>query len=62
MSEEIKNEDEAEEKTFPLEVSIKKEVEKPEPDYDYDNYLPTSDEIHETEKEIAEIAEKRKIK
>ncbi len=60
MSEEIKNEDEKAEE--PLEVIIKKETEKPEPDFDYDDYLPTQKEIIETEDELDEIAEKRKVK
>ncbi len=62
MSEEIKNEDEKEEQPIPIEVSIKKEATKPEPNFDYDNYLPSNDEIEETEKEIHEIQSKRQIK
>ncbi len=62
MSEEIKNEDEAIEKEQPLEVTIKKEEEKPEPSFDYDDYLPTEKEILETEDELNELAEKRKVK
>ncbi len=46
----------------PIEVIIKKEETKPEPNFDYDDYLPTSDEILETEKEIHENEEKRKVK
>ncbi len=61
MSEEIKNEDEKEEKETPIEVTIKKEETKPEPSFDYDDYLPSQSEIEETEKEIHEIAEKRKV-
>jgi len=60
MSEEIVKEDEKDE--TPLQVTIQKEPDKPEPDYDYDNYLPTPDEIHETEKEIQIITDKRKVK
>ncbi len=62
MSEEIKNEDEKEEIIEPIEVTIKKEETKPEVSFDYDDYLPTPEEIQETEKDIEEQAEKRKVK
>ncbi len=61
MSEEIKNEDEKEEKLEPIEVTIKKEETKPEPSWNYDDYLPTTDEIDETEKEMEEITKKRQV-
>ncbi len=50
------------EKDEPLQVVIKKEESTPEPNFDYDDYLPTDAEIQETEKEINEISEKRKVK
>jgi len=62
MSEEIKEEVVEEEKDEPIKVVIEKEEEKSAPDFDYDDYLPTDKEIQETEKEINEIAEKRKVK
>ncbi len=62
MSEEIKEEVVEDEKQDPIQVVIKKEETVKEPDFDYDNYLPTDEEIQETEKEINEIAEKRKVK
>ncbi len=55
-------EDEKEETTDPIEVTIKKTEETPIPDFDYDDYLPTDSEISEAEKEINENAEKRKVK
>ncbi len=61
VSEEIVKEDEKEEPIVPIEVSIKKEETKPESNFDYDDYLPTDDEIHETEKEIHENEMKRKV-
>ncbi len=61
MSEEIKNEDENEEKIEPIEVTIKKEETKPEPSFDYDDYLPSDAEIDETEKEIIENIKKRQV-
>ncbi len=45
----------------PMEVKIVKEPEKKEPDFDHDNYLPSEDEIIETEKEIHEQEMKRKV-
>ncbi len=51
-----------EEKVEPIEVIVKKEETKADPDFDYDDYLPTQSEIEETEKEINENAEKRKVK
>ncbi len=62
MSEEIQEETKEEENEKPIEVIIKKEETKESPDFDYDDYLPTDEEIQETEKEINEIAEKRKVK
>ncbi len=56
------NETEKEEDTAPIEVVIKKEEPVKEVDFDYDDYLPTDAEIQETEKEINEISEKRKVK
>ncbi len=57
MADEIKeiipNED------IPLEVTIKKEKEAPQPDFDYDDYTPSDTEILDTEKEIQEKIEKR---
>ncbi len=61
MSEEIKNEDEKEEKLEPIEVTMKKEKETPTPDFDYDNYLPSEDEILEAEKELHETIKKRYV-
>ncbi len=55
-------EDEKEETNDPIEVTIKKTTETPVPDFDYDDYLPTDEEIIEAEKEINENAEKRKVK
>jgi len=49
------------EETLPLEVKIIKEKEQPEPDVDYDNYLPSEKEIIETEQEIEKIALKKKV-
>ncbi len=46
----------------PLEVIIKKETEIPEPDVDYDDYLPTEKEILETEQEIEKITLAKKVK
>ncbi len=64
MSEEIIDEalEETKESPDPVEVTIKKEKETPTPDFDYDDYLPTQEEIVEAEKELDEIAEKRKVK
>ncbi len=45
----------------PLEVTIKKDAEKPEPDFDYDDYLPTSEEIITTEQEIEKLALAKKV-
>ncbi len=59
--EEIVEKDEVEPVT-PIEVIVKKEETKEEPDYDYDNYLPSDDEIIETEKEIVENFKKRMVK
>ncbi len=61
MSEEIAKEEETEEKIGPLEVTIKKEEEKKEPDFDHDNYLPSEDEILEAEKELHENIKKRYV-
>ncbi len=44
-----------------LKVKIEKEETKPDPDFDYDDYLPTQEEIEESEKEMHEQAEKRKV-
>ncbi len=60
MSEEVVKEET--EKEVPLEVKIISEKEKPEPSFDYDNYLPDEKEILETEKEIHEINTKRQVK
>ncbi len=49
-------------RTEAIEVTIKKEPEKKEPDVDYDNYLPTEKEIIETEIEIEENTNKRRVK
>ncbi len=57
MSEEIKNEDELAEK--PLEVIIKKEETKPDPDFDYDSDQLSDKEIQELETEITSITKKR---
>jgi len=48
-----------EESEKPLEVTIKKEIEKPEPDYDYDSDQLSDDEIVGLEKEIDAITKKR---
>ncbi len=48
-------------KEEPLQVIIKKEETKPEPDFDHDNYLPSEEEIIETEKEIHENIKKRYV-
>ncbi len=64
-TEEIKEDEileEKEEPTEPIQVVIKKEEPIKEADFDYDDYLPTDAEIQETEKEINENAEKRKVK
>ncbi len=60
MSETPEEIEELEEK--PLEVIIKKETEKPEPDVDYDNYLPSDEEILETEQEIEKNTLAKKVK
>ncbi len=54
--------EEKEEKVEPIKVILEKEETKPEPNFDYDDYLPTPEEIQETEKEIDDAAEKRKVK
>ncbi len=66
MSEELK-EDQIQEESKevtpePIEVIIKKEETKPEPSFDYDDYLPTPEEIQETEKEIEKITLAKKVK
>jgi len=43
----------------PLEVTIKKDKEIPEPDFDYDDYLPTEEEIMQAEQEIEQQIAKR---
>ncbi len=55
------NEEKTEE-TIPVEVIIKKPEEVPEPDVDYDDYLPTDEEILETEQEIEKITLSKKVK
>jgi len=62
LSEEIVKEDETDETISPIEVTIKKEEIKEPPSFDYDDYLPTPEEIEATEKEIDEIHEKRKVR
>ncbi len=57
MDEEIK--EELTEDIVPLEVTIKKDKEPPEPNFDYDDYSPSDKEILEIEKEIQEKIEKR---
>jgi len=60
LSEEVVKEEV--EKEVPLEVKIIKETEKPEPDVDYDDYLPTEKEILETEQEIEKNTLAKKVK
>ncbi len=64
MSEDIIDEatEETTTDTSPLEVTIKKEETKPEPSFDYDDYLPSTEEILEAEKEIHENTQKRQVK
>ncbi len=61
MSEDL-IEETVETKPEPVEVTIKKEPEKKEPDVDYDDYLPTEKEILETEIEIEKNTDKRRVK
>ncbi len=48
-----------EEETPPIEVTIKKDKEKPQPSFDYDDYSPSEEEILDIEKEIKTNIEKR---
>ncbi len=59
MADEIKEITPDVEDDTPLEVTIKKEKEVVQPDFDYDDYNPTDIEIQEIEKEIAEKITKR---
>ncbi len=43
----------------PLEVTIKKDKVAPQPDFDYDDYTPSDQEILDIEKEIQINIEKR---
>ncbi len=59
MSEEIKSEIE---EIPPVQVTLKKEEQTPEPSFDYDNYLPSESEITEAEDIIEQEARKREVK
>ncbi len=55
------SEEEIIEPAAPIEVKLIKEKEEKEPDFDHDNYLPSEEEILETEKEIHENIKKRYV-
>ncbi len=59
MADEIKEITPDVEEEQPLEVRIKKEETTPQPDFDYDDYTPSDQEILDIEKEIQTNIEKR---
>ncbi len=59
MDEEIKDDIKAEEEDTPLEVTIKKDVPPPQPNFDYDDYSPSDEEILDIEKEIKDKIERK---
>ncbi len=50
---------EKDEEDTPLEVTIKKDKEPPQPDFDYDDYTPSDQEILDIEREIQEKVERK---
>ncbi len=56
------NELETDETPAPVTVKLVKETEKPQPNFDYDDYTPTEKEIEQMEVEIDEQTKKRTAK
>ncbi len=59
MVDEIKDITPEVEDSEPLEVRVKKEETPPQPNFDYDDYTPSDQEILDIEKEIQTNIEKR---